>query len=117
MNNELQTFLVLLSVSVPLGLVLGLVWRMKFPESCKRHVKRSHNAQWKLFGFGVVLFSSFAVLSFMIGLVYFSWLSVGFACLELWCLITAGFKPLSKEMEKRIDESDPTKLSPFRFWK
>ncbi|MCX8266901.1 MAG: hypothetical protein OTI37_04740 [Planctomycetota bacterium] len=117
MDEDLKNLLIIISIAAPIGLVLGLILRLKFPESCKKLTKYSLNARWKLFTFGVVLFAALAVASFMTGNVYQGWLCVGFTCLELWCLITAGFKPLSKEMENKIDQSDPTKLSPFRFWK
>jgi hypothetical protein len=117
MDADLKNLLIMISIALPIGLVLGLIVRMKFPESCKKLTKHSLNAQWKLFSFGVVLFGALAVAAFMTDKVYHGWLLVGFTCLELWCLITAGFKPLSKEMENKIDKSDPTKLSPFRFWK
>lgn len=117
MNEELQTLLIIASVSLPVGLALGLVARKRFPESCKRYAKFCLDRKWKLFAFGAVLFGVLAALSFLNNRVYFGWFFIAFAGLDLWVLFTSGFKPLSKEMEERIDESDPTKILPFRFWK
>ena len=117
MNEELRILLVIVSISLPVGLALGLIARKRFPESCKKYTKFCLDGKWKLFAFGVVLFGAFATLSFLAGRIYFGWFFVAFAGLELWALLASGFKPLSKEMEERIDESDPTKLVPFRFWR
>ncbi|MBT7317832.1 MAG: hypothetical protein HN844_01285 [Planctomycetes bacterium] len=117
MNEELRTLLILVSISLPVGLILGLISRKKFPESCKRYTKYSLDRKWPIFAFGALLFGALAVLSFLTGRVYFGWFFVAFACFELWVFFAHGFKSLSEEMEKRIDESDPTKLVPFKFWK
>ncbi|MDA0667940.1 MAG: hypothetical protein O3A50_09215, partial [Planctomycetota bacterium] len=73
--------------------------------------------RWGLFTFGAIFFGAFAAGAFYRGYVYFGWFFVGFTALQIWALLTTGFKPLTKEQEQRIDASDPTKLKPFRFGK
>ena len=117
MNEELRELLVILAKALPVGLILGIAMRKLFPQGSKRWAKFCLSRQWKLFAFGVVMFGVLAVSSFWIGRPFFGLFFVIFAVFELYALIKMGFKPLTKEMEERIDRSDPTKLFPLRFWK
>lgn len=117
MTNELTTLVTIVSISVPIGLAVGMVCRKRFPAGVKRWAKYCMGARWGLFTFGALFFGGMAALSFWAGNPYFGWFFLGFAVLEIWALISSGFKPLSKELEQRIDESDPTKLLPLKFWK
>lgn len=117
MSDELRALLLILAVSVAVGLAAGIALRKLRPEWCKTYAKFSLNRQWKLFAFGTVLFAVLGVLSFAQGRPYFGAFFVTFCGLELYAILRFGFKPLPPEMEKRINDSDPTKLLPLRFWK
>lgn len=117
MSEELRTLLVLLAVAIPIGLAVGIGLRKLRPDLCKRYAKFCLGGQWKLFAFGFLLFGFLAAMSFMTGRAYFGALFIAFSGLQLFALLTYGFKPLTPAMEERIDESDPTRLLPWRFWK
>jgi hypothetical protein len=116
-SEELRFLLLILAVCVPVGLAIGIVLRKFKPRWCKSYAKACLNRKWWLFALGVVLFATLSVTQFLIGRTSFAVFFLLFAILELFALFAYGFKRLTPEMEKRIDESDPTKLLPFRFWK
>ncbi|WP_234047556.1 hypothetical protein, partial [Luteolibacter pohnpeiensis] len=58
------------------------------------------------------MFAALSVMSFVTGRPYNGYLFVAFAALQAFCLMKHGFKPLSPEMESKIDASDPTKIFP-----
>jgi len=117
MSDDLRALLLILAVAVPVGLAAGIALRKLRPEWCKRYAKFSLNRRWKLFAFGTILFAVLGVLSFAQGRPYFGACLVSFSGLELYALFRFGFKPLPPDMEKRINDSDPTKLLPLMFWK
>lgn len=117
MSDELRALLLILAISVAVGLAGGIALRKLRPQWCKRVAKFSLNKQWKLFAFGTVLFAVLGVLSFAEGRPYFGAFFVAFSGFEIYAFFRFGFKPLLPEMEKRINDSDPTKLLPVSFWK
>lgn len=117
MNDELRTLLMILAVSLPIGLAVGVMIRKFRPDLTKSWAKFCLNGQWKLFAAAAVMFGVFAGVSFAQSQPYIGTLLAAFCVLELFALFSFGFKKLSPDMEKRIDESDPTRLWPLRFWK
>ena len=117
MTDELKTLLTILAVSLPVGLVIGILLRKLAPGVCKRYAKSCRNKQWPLFTFGAILFAILAVGSFLKNSPYFGAFFTAFSLFELFCLFAFGFRRLTPEEEKQIDESDPSKLWPVRFWK
>ena len=117
MSDELRTLLRILAVSLPAGLVIGIASCKLFPAWCKRYVKFCHNRQWKLFAVAALFFGVLGIVSFLHSSPYFAVFFLAFCLFELYGLFAFGFKTLTPEQEKQIDESDPRKLRPFRFWK
>ena len=117
MTDELKTLFTTLAVSLPVGLLIGIVLRKFTPGGCKRYAKLCRNKQWPVFTFGAILFAVLAVGSFLKTNPYFGAFFTAFCLLELFCLFAFGFRRLTPEDENQIDESDPSKLWPVRFWK
>ncbi len=117
MSDELRRLLLILAISLPAGLVIGIALRKLFPAWCKRYAKFCRNRQWKLFAFGVLLFGVMGIVSFLQNMPYFGVFFLIFCLFELYAFFAFGFKTLTPEQEKQIDESNPRKLRPFRFWK
>jgi len=117
MSDELRTLLLIVAVSLPAGLVVGIALRKFFPDGCKWYAKFCLNRQWKLFAFGALFFGVMGTGSFLLSRPYFGIFFMAFCLFELYGLFAYGFKTLTPEQEKQIDESDPRKLRPFRFWK
>jgi hypothetical protein len=88
-----------------------------FPDWCKQYAKRCLNRQWKLFALGVLFFGVTGTISFFMSYPYFGVFFLVFCLFEIYGLFTYGFKKLTPEQEKQINESDPTKLWPVKFWK
>jgi len=117
MTDELKVLLVIITVSLPVGLVIRVLLGKRIPGVFKHYTKLSRNKPWPILTLGAILFSALAVGSFLDNRMYFGLFFTAFCLLELYCLFAFGFKRLTPEEEKQIDESDPSKLWPFRFWK
>jgi len=117
MANEHIILLLIIGIGAITGLVVGISVRKLFPDVCKQYAKRTLNKQWKLFAFGVLFFGIMGIISFLMGYLYFGVFFMLFCLFELYGVFAYGFKSLTPEQEKQIDESDPTKLWPIRFWK
>lgn len=117
MNEDLIELGKIVGIAAPMGLLLGIVLRKRFPEWCKSWTKFCLDKKWKLFLFGTLLFSGLAAMSFSMGHPYFGWFFVGFTLLEFWALFAFGSKSISEDQAASIDQSDPTKLRPRKFWK
>jgi len=117
MSDEFKTLLLELAISLPAGLIIAIILLKLFPSGCKRYIKFCSNRRWKLFASSAVLFGVLGAESFLQNHPYFGVFFLVFCVFELFCLFAFGFKTLTPEEEKRIDESDPRKLWPFRFWK
>lgn len=117
MTDELKTLLTTLGIGASVGLVIGILLRKFTPGFCKRYAKFCSNRKWPIFSFGAVLFAVLSIDSFLNNRNYFGLFYTVFCLFELYCLFVYGFKRLTPEQERRIDESDPSKLSSLRFWK
>ena len=117
MPEDLELVLIIIGAGVPIGLILGIAIRKLKPAWSKRWTKFSINRPWKILLFAVILFSALSVFEFLDGRPYFGAFFAAFAALELIALLTFGFKFMTPEQEKAIDESNPTKLFPWRLTK
>jgi ATP-dependent Clp protease protease subunit len=117
MSEDLKALLTIIAISLPVGLTIGIALRKLKPNWCKKYAKFCLNRQWKVFFLGVVLFGVISIHCFVINWFYFGIFFLLACLLEAFALINWGFKSLTPEMKKRIDESDPTKLFPIDFTK
>ncbi|MGE4001522.1 MAG: hypothetical protein AB7I48_15020 [Planctomycetaceae bacterium] len=106
MDPELKDFLLLLLVSLLIGEMVGLAVLWLRPKWTKTWTKFCLNGQWKLFALGMLFFGLGAVWCWMDGKVYFAGLNLAMCLLELAALVLYGFKPLTPEMERQIDEAE-----------
>lgn len=105
MNMELQDLLMEVGIAMVIGLVVGIAIRFARPEWSRRWTKFALNRQWKLFTLGALFFGSGAVFLWHEGRVYHAMLSLAMCALELVALTLYGFKPLTPEMERKIDQA------------
>ena len=117
MTDELKTLLLILIITVPTGLIIGLIICKCSPNSCKSYAIFCMNKKWPLFAFGVVFFAIFSLISFLISKPYFGIFFAFFSLFELYVLFACGFKKITPEQIKKIDDSKPQNLTPFKFWK
>jgi len=99
MTDELKTLLMILAVSLPVGILTGILLRKLAPDSCNRYARFSRNRQWPLFTLAAILFAVAAAGSFLIGKPYFGAFFTTFCLLELFALFAFGFKRLTPEEE------------------
>jgi len=116
-NTELSLLLILLAISLPIGLLGGIVTRKLRPDWCKSYTKYCLDGKWPIYAFGIVMFLGLSITAFLVGRPYFGILFALFIPLEALALIKHGFNSLTPEMEAKIDASDPTRLWPVKFWK
>lgn len=110
MSPELKQLCIIVAVSAPVGLAVGLLLRKKKPDWCKSYAKSCLDRKWRLFLAGLILFIGLSVASFVGDRPYFGLFFLAFALLEAFCLAKYGFRPLTPELEAKIDASDPTRI-------
>lgn len=112
MNPELKKLLILLAIGASIGSVIGLAVRKNKPEWCRGFIKFSYNRNWKLFLTALIVLTAMAVISFSQGRPYFGALFAVFAVLEGYALLRYGFRPISPEMEAKMDACYPPPSPP-----
>ena len=117
MSDELSLLLLIIAVGMPVGAAIGVALRKHRPGWCKRYAKFCLNRPWKVYAMGVVLFAFLGAMMFAQGRPYFGAFFVVLCGFQTFMLFRYGFRRLTPEMERRIDESDPTKLWLVCFWK
>jgi hypothetical protein len=108
-DPQLIDFLVSLGTWIAVGAALG--WAVSYfqPQRAKSWTKFCLNGQWKLFAIAAVIFGAGAITLWMDGQIYMAGLCIALCLLELLAMTFHGFKPLSPEMKRQIDEADPRK--------
>ena len=110
MSPELKQLCILVALSLPVGLAVGLLLRKKKPNWCKNYTKSCLDRKWWLFLGGLILFIGLSAASFVSDRPYFGIFFLVFALLVAFCLVKYGFQSLSPELEAKIDAGDPTRI-------
>jgi hypothetical protein len=118
MSNELRQLLLILAISLPFGLLLGLAIRLLYPEGTKKYAAYSVTRTWRFWLFGCVLFFVLTIFAIAVGLFWFAGVFSFFLVLELYCLLQSlRTTTVSKKANlQAIENWNPRKLWP-PFWK
>src|SRR4051812_13139065 len=110
MSENLRELLWIIVIGPIVGVSAGIAIRKVRPNWCKSYTKFAMHKKWYLFLAGFLMFGCLAYNSFseqdIPSAAYFG----VFAAAHLLSFFWFGFKPLSPEMRKKIDDSDPTKF-------
>ena len=111
-------FLGVLMIVAGLVTLPGAIYLRKFkPNICKTATKEAYRLNWKIFALGAVMFGVISVINFIIKEYFNGVFFLCFCVLQIIGLIQYRYRRPLGEIEKAIDESDPTKLWPWWFWK
>jgi hypothetical protein len=117
MSNELRQLLLILAIAFPLGVLLGLVSRLLYPENVKKYAAYSVTRTWRFWLFGCAMFFALAISQIAIGHFWFGGLFGFFLMLQLYCLVQSlRTSTASKTDLQAIEDWNPRKLWP-PFWK
>ena len=110
MSEHLRDLLWVVGIGLVVGTVMGVAVRRLRPNWCRSYAKFVQHKKWWLFLLGFVMFGFMACASWREGNLPWGLYFAVFSLAELVCFFWFGFKPLTPEMSKKIDEWDPTKL-------
>ena len=102
MSPELKQLCILVALSLPVGLAVGLLLRKKKPNWCKNYTKSCLDRKWWLFLGGLILFIGLSAASFVSDRPYFGIFFLGFALLEAFCLVNMAFNHFPQNWELRL---------------